>query len=624
MANRVSTRGSMGSDGSDSDPSKSNSPDSPGGSSFSSDFETRSVASRGMSKGSMPVDGPLLCDELESCKILGGDNIHALSIEDVEDLREVIGIPPEYDIKVPGSRSDCHAPPSGYFTIFLEYFTSGLVFPPQPLLVELVSSLGMSFSQLTPNAITVYLAFCHKMREERLPLSVELFHSLFLPRRSKPDSFVYFCPRAECKFLSRIPCPRSFWKSQFFYVKDCGWGVPVTWSSGLRVIALKETHRALQLQCRDLGLFDKLFNPRILITAGDRFDLATIRARKATMGRRSPLARNSVVPAHRATHDSRDHMRRGVSSTRSEHARGFESNAQRVSSSPTNKALEIRNACGGKEEVKKRGHEGVQPKLDDEMPKNPKRVRADDQGVSSKIPRTKHIFVDGVNHKEKADSFWDMDDPGIGWKKGRSIVGDYDMVHLVSLSTDTFAHSLAWNACQGLSLASAVRVREEKLRDDQDKLRDEVARLKEETCHLLQEKEKVIAESLQVQVKLADKLKDFATLEEKFSTEVKTGGQFLGSEAGKILLKRTEEKGAQNFKASSAFREEVLDRAMIIHDEVVLDCRNQLRKNLVPEAIVMLIEPSVLEMDEGSRGGVPLDNAEMIEALELHPTEEEP
>lgn len=85
----------------------------------------------------------------------------------------------------------------------------------------------------------------------------------------------------------------------------------------------------------------------------DRFDLETIRARKATMGRRSPFARNSVAPANRATHDSRDHIRRGVPPTRSEHARGFESNAQKSSSSPTNKASEIRNECGGREETKK-------------------------------------------------------------------------------------------------------------------------------------------------------------------------------------------------------------------------------------------------------------------------------
>ncbi|XP_075499497.1 uncharacterized protein LOC142537917 [Primulina tabacum] len=197
------------------------------------------------------------------------------------------------------------------------------------------------------------------------------------------------------------------------------------------------------------------------------------------------------------------------------------------------------------------------------------------------------------------------------------------MVHLVSLSTDSFAHSLAWNSCQGLSLASAVRVQEERLHNCQDKLHEEVARLKEENFGLTQEKEKINVELLQVQGKLADKLKDFTILEEKYSTEVKTGGQFLDSEAGNNLLKRTEEKGAQNFKTSSAFREEVLDRAMIIHDEVVLDCGNQLRKKLVPEEIVMIIEPSVSEVGGGSMVDVPSDNAEMIEALDLHPTEGE-
>ncbi|XP_073015741.1 uncharacterized protein [Primulina eburnea] len=197
------------------------------------------------------------------------------------------------------------------------------------------------------------------------------------------------------------------------------------------------------------------------------------------------------------------------------------------------------------------------------------------------------------------------------------------MVHLGSLSTDSFAHSLAWNSCQSLSLASVVRVWEEKLRNCQDKLREEVVRLKEEKIHLTQEKEKANLELMQVQEKLADKIKEFTILEEKYSTEVKTGGQFLDSEAGNNLLKRTEEKGVQNFKASSAFREEVLDRAMIIHDEVVLDCRNQLRKKLVPEEIVMMIEPSVSKVGGGSMVDVPSNNAEMIDALDLLPTEGE-
>ncbi|XP_075492462.1 uncharacterized protein LOC142530513 [Primulina tabacum] len=162
--------------------------------------------------------------------------------------------------------------------------------------------------------------------------------------------------------------------------------------------------------------------------------------------------------------------------------------------------------------------------MDEEAKKNPKRTRADDQGTASKTPRVKHIYVDGVNHNKKTDSFWDLDDPEIGWKKGRSIVGDFDMVRLVSLSTDLFAHSLAWNPCQSLSLASAVRVREEKLRNYQEKVREEVVRLKEEKIRLAQEKEKANLELIQVQRKLADKIKEFTILEEKYSTEVKTGG----------------------------------------------------------------------------------------------------
>ncbi|XP_073295148.1 uncharacterized protein [Primulina huaijiensis] len=487
------------SDDYDSDSSKSDDADLSGGSGFFSDSKTRSVGSRGFPKGSTPLENPLLGDDPEWSDPLGVDDKDALSGQDVGSLREVLGIPPECDIKVPGPQDDCHTPPLGYFTLFLEYFTGGLVFPLQPLLVELVKSLG------------------------------------------------------------------------------------------------------------------------------DRFDLATIRARKATVGRRSPLAGEGRAPANRAVHDFRDPICKGIPPARSEHVRGSGSNSQKKTNySPSSKTLEIRPANGGGGEAKKKqAHEGVQKKIDEEAQKNPKRIRADDQGASSKTSRFKHIFVDGVNHSKKADSFWDFDDPEIGWKKGRSIVGDYDMVHLVSLSTDSFAHSFAWNSCQGLSLASAVRVREERLRNCQDKMHEEVARLKEENFRLTQEKEKINVELLQVQEKLADKLKDFTILEERYSTEVKTGGQFLDSEVGNNLLKRTEEKGAQNFKAFSAFREEVLDRAMIIHDEVVLDCRNQLRKKLVPEEIVMMIEPSVPEVGGGSMVDVPSDNAGMIEALDLRPTEGE-
>lgn len=57
-------------------------------------------------------------------------------------------------------------------------------------------------------------------------------------------------------------------------------------------------------------------------------------------------------------------------------------------------------------------------------------------------------------------------------------MGDLDMVHLLSLPTESFAHALYYS-CQSLSLARTVRVREEKLRNEQDKFHDEVLRLEE-------------------------------------------------------------------------------------------------------------------------------------------------
>lgn len=82
----VSMSGSGRNDASDSYSSNSDSPDSLDGSGFSSDAEAKSAASRGFSKGSMPLDSPLLDDELETCELLGGDNIHDLTSEDVRGL----------------------------------------------------------------------------------------------------------------------------------------------------------------------------------------------------------------------------------------------------------------------------------------------------------------------------------------------------------------------------------------------------------------------------------------------------------------------------------------------------------------------------------------------------------
>lgn len=369
-----------------------------------------------------------------------------------------------------------------------------------------------------------------------------------------------------------------------------------------------------------------LFNIVLLFSlfSGSRIDLASVRARKATLGRRSPLAMNNRVPLNRVAHTSRDPVRREVLLARSESVRALECHAsKKASSSLPNKDSGSKVAKDDGVEERRIIHDEVRKRNEEEEPRQPKKNRVDDFGASSKPSRVKHIFVDGINHREKVDSFWDLDDPEIGLKKGRTIVGDFDMVHLLSLPTESFAHALSWNSCQSLSLACAVRVREEKLRNEVDKFREDVLRLKEENRQLSEEIKKGDVERLQAQRSLEDKVKSFTIIEEKYDVELRTGGHFLDSEAGKKFLKNVENKSVRSYKASSAFHDEVLDQAVTIHDDLVLACRDQLRKNGVSEEIVMLIEPSVLEAIAIVTDDIPLGDSEMIDALKLQSINDE-
>ncbi|KZV13954.1 hypothetical protein F511_44733 [Dorcoceras hygrometricum] len=98
---------------------------------------------------------------------------------------------------------------------------------------------------------------------------------------------------------------------------------------------------------------------------------------------------------------------------------------------------------------------------------------------------------------------------------------------------------------------------------------------------------------------------------------------------GKTLLTSTGKKEIEWYRASSAFRDEVLQQALTIHDQVVIDCQRQLRETkLVSEDVVRMIEPSVPEPGDenneellGTLGEImgDIDDDEMIEALLQNP-----
>ncbi|KZV48708.1 hypothetical protein F511_19248 [Dorcoceras hygrometricum] len=158
-----------------------------------------------------------------------------------------------------------------------------------------------------------------------------------------------------------------------------------------------------------------------------------------------------------------------------------------------------------------------------------------------------------------------------------------------------------------LSLASAFHLREERSRTSESKLHEKIAMLHEELLKKQKESDE--------KSKSCDILR--LELEEKSKT------------MGKTLLTSTGEKTIEGYRASSAFRDEVLQQALTIHDQIVVDCRHQFRETkLVSEDIVRMIEPSVPEPGEetnedllGTFGKIlgDIDDDEMIKALRQHP-----
>ncbi|XP_073138196.1 uncharacterized protein [Henckelia pumila] len=271
-----------------------------------------------------------------------------------------------------------------------------------------------------------------------------------------------------------------------------------------------------------------------------------------------------------------------------------------------------------------------------EGPRDPKKKRDDKRVVDLGALEGRHLFVEGVNHKNNAGSFWDLKDPEIGWRMGADLIGDHDRLHLLPQPTEVLTRSLASSAFQILSLSHTFQFREERSRNSGKKFDDELTSLRGECKRLSEENTKARDDFLKSQKELEEKTKRYDVLcremEElrgKYSHESETGEIFLNSSIGKNLLRSTGEKSIEGYRESTAFRDEVIQRAIVIHDEVVVDCRQELwDTKLVSEEIIMMIHPKIPEprtarVEDDTDpplgnllGG--LGDEEMIEALRLN------
>ncbi|KAI3448598.1 hypothetical protein Pfo_005263 [Paulownia fortunei] len=110
---------------------------------------------------------------------------------------------------------------------------------------------------------------------------------------------------------------------------------------------------------------------------------------------------------------------------------------------------------------------------------------------------------------------------------------------------------------------------------------------------------------------------NYKTIRDKYAREQTGGKKFLSSEGGKRLLESVAEKTVGAYQASPAFDEIIVQRAMVLYDDIVRDCRRMLRETgRVPEEIVMVLDPRVPELDD-TLGDVASSGNEVIEALDI-------
>ncbi|XP_073036297.1 uncharacterized protein [Primulina eburnea] len=367
--------------------------------------------------------------------------------------------------------------------------------------------------------------------------------------------------------MARLRSTRGDWRSHFLFVKDIGWEVPSTWSSSCSVVKMRTIHRHLQAQCQTLGFFDDLFDPKSLLARGLRVNLATLQTREDTMrrppstgekkradDRRYPPAPRSSIPI------SVSHPQSGRGGGSSSHGRQGPHPMPNDSRAPGADADQRKDQCT-------RGHDDGKRKGEVAPPPIFKKGRGDPLS-SSRGPRKNSLFLEGINAKDRVGSFWDTDDPDMVWRKGREMISDYDMAHLVPQTPAALSHSLALIGCQAVSLACAYQAREERGRAEEARFCRELSQLKEENERLRSENMKFQNELSCLTKKCEEKTRDDEELRkelgspyDKHHTEVKTGRMFLASKAGKSFVTGIEEKALAAFRVSPAYADEVYSHA---------------------------------------------------------------
>ncbi|KZV33770.1 hypothetical protein F511_09441 [Dorcoceras hygrometricum] len=225
----------------------------------------------------------------------------------------------------------------------------------------------------------------------------------------------------------------------FCMFETVGVGCPLRGARALVKSKFGGMQHALQLECGSLWLFDETIDPRLLLPAEKKIELAEVRDLHNEAGHHSVKAPWVRPPRKRVVPNSRDAPQRMGSPRLTD-----------IRSSPQPRQYHITVGKSTNDRRKDLGPKyGDVPwqSGDDDAQKSLNERSEVETGAHHNVSGGGHIFVEGVNHRDRAGSLG-SERPEFGWNMGKTLIRDHGVLHLLPQPIESLTHALAWNAFQ--------------------------------------------------------------------------------------------------------------------------------------------------------------------------------
>ena len=107
----------------------------------------------------------------------------SLTSEELLLIRVQCGVPPEYDLELPGPSDRASTPPSDHFCLYQEAFRVGLRLPLPSFVVALFRFLDISLASVAPNSFRFLIGFLPLYHVVEVQPSLSLFSHFYIFKR---------------------------------------------------------------------------------------------------------------------------------------------------------------------------------------------------------------------------------------------------------------------------------------------------------------------------------------------------------------------------------------------------------------------------------------------------------